>query len=303
MSLLAQPTPTLDVSCKYPDPPPPFRLYALDFIPQYQIQAFPAFRPQNTVVYISTKSQAIVNYTLGPDWKERLGGRTVLRYNGTNEVWDEEDEERLSMRIIQAGGALLDMAHPYDDDLDTSWRYEQFGAFSRTKKYIFGWPDNGGLWVLNLHGLVPWEFFQFAWDWGDENEPWPAELFEYMDKEAELGYAPQPNGSFYSKQLNQAETMSEYCAELSELNATFYQDPRTSEEALEAGLFDNKTLTTHWPGMPSWMADRIADRNERIAAQCPMFSEFVDESVVASIGRLAKRMSTAAFTLLGNMLG
>jgi hypothetical protein len=299
MSSLAHPTPTLEVSCRtYYHPPS--RLHVLGYIPQYHIQAFPASRPQNTVVYISTKSPAIVNYTLGPSWREQLGGRTVLDYNGTNSDWGEEDEEKLSMRIIRAGGAVLDTTYPHHD-MQYIQRTEQFAAFSRTKEYIFGWPDDGGLWVLDLHGLVPWEYWEPTWNWRDGDE-FSAELFELMDKEAELGYVPLPDGAFDTKRLDQADSMSQYCTELSKLNATFYQDQTTSEEALEAGLFDKNTLTTHWPGMASW----ITDRNERSARSAkaklesmPIYVPTRSECVIAWLGDVTQALTRTLYMFIG----
>jgi hypothetical protein len=185
---------------------------------------------------------------------QQLGGRNEMSYNGTNDKWSEQDEENLSTRIIQAGGAVLDTTYPRHD-LEYVQRTQQFAAFSRTKKYIFGWPEDGGLWALHLNGLVEWEYWQPEPVSYDTDDGIDAALFEAMDKETEMGYAPLPDGAFYSKKLDQADSMAQYCEELSRFNATFYQDPTASWEALEAGLFDKTTLTVHWPGFASWRTE------------------------------------------------
>jgi hypothetical protein len=107
MSSPAQSIPTLKTTCQI-IPRPDFRLSVFDWIPQYQIQAFPVRRSQNTVVYINTQCSAVVAYVLGPDWREQLNGRDGVRYSGITSDWKEDDEEEISMRIIQAGGAVLD---------------------------------------------------------------------------------------------------------------------------------------------------------------------------------------------------
>jgi hypothetical protein len=248
-----QTIPTYEVTCQT-FPRPNFRLSVFSHIPQYQIQAFPACRPQKTVVYIDTESPAVVAYVLGSDWREQLNGRDDLRYNGTTLEWKESDEEEIAMRIIRAGGTVLDTTYP-EHDLDHVQRPKEFAAFSRTKKYIFGWPNNGGLWVLHLDGLVPLEYWTPSlaqWDGGFWMYPGQ---HEDMEREAEFPSQPRPlpDGAFDSEKLNQAETMDEYCSELRERNATFYKDPEASTEALEMGLFDKDTLTKVWDGFSQWV--------------------------------------------------
>jgi hypothetical protein len=82
-----------------------------------------------------------------------------------------------------------------------------------------------------------------------------AEQFELMERESELPLQPMPlpNSAFDSTKLNQAITMSQYCAELRERNATFYEDPKASEEASNMGLLDRNTLTIPWAGFTHWM--------------------------------------------------
>ncbi|OAL02902.1 hypothetical protein IQ06DRAFT_292184 [Phaeosphaeriaceae sp. SRC1lsM3a] len=158
MTAIAQPMATLEVSCQVLESPPT-RLFVQKDVPQYHVQAFPACRPNKTVAYVGTRSPAIVAYIMGSDWRTLLDADNIVDYGGIDDNWTEDDEEKLAMRIIQAGGTVLDTTIPRTYSFDTQ-RTEQFAAFSRTKKYVFGWPPQGGLWVLQLDGRVPWESWQ-----------------------------------------------------------------------------------------------------------------------------------------------
>jgi hypothetical protein len=167
--------------------------------------------------------------------------------------WTETDEECLAMRIIQAGGAVLDTTYPWSE-LDYIQRSTQFAAFSRTRNYLLGWPDNGGLWGLTLNGLIPQDYWE---DSLADTEAFIEAFFEAIDRDEEV---PQPEtvppGAFDTTKLDAAETMHAYCDELRTCGATFYKIPIISDEAVQCGMFDRNTLKTTWTGFGAW---RTAD--------------------------------------------
>lgn len=128
-------TSTLHISCST-DYFPPHRLVPPRSIPQYQIEAFPALTPPNTLVHINTRSLAMVTYVLGPHWKQDVNTVGNSVYSGTGSGWSETDEEGLSMRIIQAGWTVLDTTYPLSE-MKHIQRSKQFAAFSRSRDHIF----------------------------------------------------------------------------------------------------------------------------------------------------------------------
>lgn len=215
------------------------------------------------MVYITTRSPAVVTYVLGLDWKQQLNGSYYLLHNATASNWTEIEEEELSMRILRAGGAVLDTTfpEPYQHEMRWTQYNEQFGAFTRTKDFIFGWPDNGGLWMLYLDGLVPREYWKAPYvNCCMDDGNIPLECWESMEREDEyyVKYIssglpiPLADGAFNSTKLNQAETMSEFCIELEKHGATFYEDPKKAREAVKLGFFDTNVLTKTWNGFTEW---------------------------------------------------
>lgn len=157
---MAQLMDTLEISC-HVETPLPLRLLVEQHVTQYHIQAFPACRPTNTVVYVGTRSSAIAAHVLGSDWRTLLADTFVAKYRGTGDNWSEEDEQKLAMRIIQAGGTVLDTTEPMNTPFDVQ-RTRQFAAFSRTKKYILVGHLKGvsgyyisTVWYLGSIGSLP----------------------------------------------------------------------------------------------------------------------------------------------------
>jgi hypothetical protein len=266
MSSLSALTEGLQITCQ-PNYTPPFRLFARNNSLQYQVQAFPTCRRKSTVVHISTKCPALVTYVLGTQWAQQLDGDQYLHYSGVSPTWSEADEEDIAMRILRVGGAVLDTSY-FSDDEYYAERDEQFAAFSRTKQSIFGWPEHGGLWVLQLNGLVLQEFWK-APDfqcWAEDGITPTAEAIRDLEDEDEddfdwegnpLGeHTTFPHGTFDTSNLNEAKSMREYCTQLERSGGVFYDNPQMSQEAVNAGIFDKATLTKPWTGSVEWMATR-----------------------------------------------
>jgi hypothetical protein len=140
--------------------------------------------------------------------------------------WTESDEEGFSMRTIQAGGVVLDTTY-HLSEMDHIQRSRQFAAFTRTQDHIFGWPENGGLWVLNLNGLIPQDYWE---DSLAETSAFIEAFFEAVDRGEEV---PQPEavspGASDTTKLDAAETMHAYCDELQTCGATFDKVPTMSD--------------------------------------------------------------------------
>jgi hypothetical protein len=49
----------------------------------------------------------MVTYVLGPTWKTELGSGRILRVPTAS--WTDEDEVSFALRILRAGGAVLDL--------------------------------------------------------------------------------------------------------------------------------------------------------------------------------------------------
>ncbi|KAH3999416.1 hypothetical protein HBH70_208020 [Parastagonospora nodorum] len=119
----------------------------------YQLYAYPKPRPKETIVQLQTTIPALVTHILGRTWHDELNGDDFLSVLQPN--WTESDEHDVALRIFRAGGALLSNAFAngqlwlFDDG------FRHWYAAEQQKKYIFGWPDGGGVWVLHLPPLPP----------------------------------------------------------------------------------------------------------------------------------------------------
>ncbi|KAF1938133.1 hypothetical protein EJ02DRAFT_325193, partial [Clathrospora elynae] len=119
----------------------------------YQLYAYPTQRKPNTLVQLQTPIPAIVSYVLGPSWHNDLSdGQTIAV---PQESWTKEDETALAFRMLRGGGAIMDVSYAnnmwwlFGDGFDSAWT-----AAEQQKKYIFGWPKDGGVWVLHLPPLL-----------------------------------------------------------------------------------------------------------------------------------------------------
>jgi hypothetical protein len=210
----------------------PTRLRITSNITKYQLYAYPNPRPPNTLVQLQTQIPAIVSYVLGSTWRDELNGGTGLSVPQQN--WTENDESALALRMLRGGAALL----------DNTWANEQWWLFDegfsewrnaeQRKKYIYGWPEEGGVWVLQLPPLLE---KHVKYDAGgvdldealDQMERWESivdTVFRDLD------------GSVHYGDLVGAETMEEFCGRLESKGARFYADFRDSPEVIEDRLLD-----------------------------------------------------------------
>ncbi|KAF2183122.1 hypothetical protein K469DRAFT_751705 [Zopfia rhizophila CBS 207.26] len=208
-----------------------------EYYKTYCIWAYPKLRKPHTEIYIRT-TPALVSYVLGDDWETRLGTDSHIYDDKT--TWTEADEIALAMRILKAGGAVLDLsdAHPeaHYEALDREWL-----CFEKQRECIFGWPDTGGVWVLHL--MAPTIT-------GDSEADIEA-IEDMMDlvavgKESAEALRAMTEGPLDLKDLMKAESMTEYCAKSKELGAKFYRNPADSMEVEKYGLLDTNQLTRPW---------------------------------------------------------
>jgi len=161
----------------------------------------------------------------------------------------------LAMRIRHVGGALIDVS----DALGLWWLYEgvckrEWSPLENLRKYIFGWPGGGGVWVLTLPLRVEKPVFvrdQF----GNLVNPVDPSLLELDEEDWDMYL----DGGVRLDSLRGAETMEEYCEKLRELGARFYENPRDSEEVMELELLDGKRVLRQTEGFSA-----IIQREKRL---------------------------------------
>ncbi len=203
---------------------PKRRLYA-EYTPSYDVYhlwAYPEARAPNTTVYMKTSIPAMVTYVLGPTWKTELGSGWKLDMPTT--LWTDADEVSLALRILRVGGAVIDLSDVRGGlemgELETQiqWREAE-----KRQKYLFGWPESGGVWVL---GLPEWA----------ERDP-----FESPPKPTG-GLMRHYDGTLDCRPLKKLENMEEFCLVLTELGVQYYGNADVSNEVQEAALLKEQTI-------------------------------------------------------------
>lgn len=183
----------------------------------YHVSAYPTGRDPQTKVYLKTIIPAMVTYILGPDWEKQLGAKHTI--DGVEES-GTEDEVALGLRILQAGGSVVDLSDARGNgemmDLVAS---KESDDWQKRQKYMFGWPADGGVWVLEL---PPWA----------EHDP-----FHPMPK-PDKGLGRYYTGNLDCGPLKNIQDMEGLCPMLERLGAKFYKSAGESKEVKEFGLFD-----------------------------------------------------------------
>jgi hypothetical protein len=216
----------------YPDEPfmYPVRLWTSNH-ESFQLYAYPTPRPQNTLIQLETPIPAIVSYVLGSTWRSQLSPLGTLRVPQTN--WTNDDETAVAFRMLRGAGAIMDTSFAngqwwrFDDGFGPRWRPVQ-----RRKKYIFGWPDGGGVWVLHLPPLV---------DRSNQDED--EQLIEEFEQHRNWDKIKDDvfrdfDGSVHYGDLVECETMEQLCKKLEEKGARYYEDIGESAEVREEMLVD-----------------------------------------------------------------
>ena len=97
------------------------------------------------------------------------------------------------------------------------------------KKYIFGWPEEGGVWVLHLPPLN--EKYMKGEDTLDE------ELEQMLNWEAlEPTIFRDFDGRVHYGNLTEMNTMEKFCERLKDAGAVYYAEIEKSPEVFELGL-------------------------------------------------------------------
>jgi hypothetical protein len=204
-----------------------------------QLYAYPAQRPASTLVQLQTGIIAIVEYVLGPTWREQLSELGRIRVPQSN--WTNDDETAVALRVLRGGGAILDNTSV----LNRWWVFEDgFGSrwlpAEQQQKYVFGWPTHGGVWVLRLPPLLA-KHKNGYYDIGEE--------FEQVQRmnAADKALFRHLDGSIYYGDLIKSQTMEELCRSLEEKGATFYAKIEDSTEVIESGLLDEEAALKKEP--------------------------------------------------------
>ncbi|KAF2490331.1 hypothetical protein BU16DRAFT_621959 [Lophium mytilinum] len=206
----------------------------------YALWAYPIDRPSDHAVHIRTTVPALVTYILGPTWRSHLeeaGGKQLKR---PDHNWTQEDEDSLAKRMLRAGGGYLNIRHigGHIYDLDDLSKHDWAMGIGASQKYVFGWPGDGGVWVLAL----PLRLREQS-KTRDERGAWSdMEESRAMRSGDAITWATFCHGGVYLESLKDVETMEEYCERLKELGARFYADPSESAEAQYASIDSLTTL-------------------------------------------------------------
>ncbi|KAF1954946.1 hypothetical protein CC80DRAFT_493334 [Byssothecium circinans] len=203
---------------------PKRRLYA-EYTPSnvvYHLWAYPEARAPKTTVYLKTIIPAMVTYVLGPTWKTEIGSGRML--DMPTAMWTDADEVSLALRILRAGGAVIDLSDARGDlELTEVVTHSEWIEAEKRQKYLFGWPESGGVWVL---GLPQWA----------ERDP-----FEMPPKRTGA-LTRHYNGSLDCSPLKKLESMEEFCSALKKLGAQYYDNADVSDEVREFGLLKEETI-------------------------------------------------------------
>ncbi|KAF2733319.1 hypothetical protein EJ04DRAFT_468677, partial [Polyplosphaeria fusca] len=130
---------------------PKRRLYAEDTLSEvvYHLWAYPEARAPKTTVYLKTNIPAMVTYVLGPTWKTEIGSGRMLDI--PTAMWTDADEVSLALRILRAGGAVIDLSDARGNlEMAEVVTQSEWTEAEKRQKYLFGWPESGGVWVLGL---------------------------------------------------------------------------------------------------------------------------------------------------------
>jgi hypothetical protein len=212
----------------------PTRLQIVHNSPGFQLWAYPHQRQPNTLIQLPTAIPAIVDYISGPTWRTELNAqpRPHPRLSVPQSNWTDEDETALALRMLRGGGAVIDVSYAHG----VLWLYDD-GFSSRTyaekqKKYIFGWPEDGGVWVLALPPLLQKHIEQTI-DFGEE--------LARTEGEAERRVSHVYDGSVHYGELVESETMGQFCEKLKDAGAVYWKEVGECAEVVGEGLLDAET--------------------------------------------------------------
>jgi hypothetical protein len=99
------------------------------------------------------------------------------------------------------------------------------------KKYIYGWPEEGGVWVLHLPPLL---------DKHINSDPSLDEELDQMEHWDSIEHTVFRDlyGSVHYGDLVDAVTMKGFCGRLEDGGARFYEKAEDSPEVIEEGLLN-----------------------------------------------------------------
>jgi hypothetical protein len=112
----------------------------------FRLYAYPDQNPSGTLVQLETRTSAVVAYVLGPSWRDQVSAQRMIASPQLN--WTNDDETAIAFRMLRSGGAIID-----NNNNSRQWWILTAGfgvgsgwpAAKRKKKYILGWPQDGGV--------------------------------------------------------------------------------------------------------------------------------------------------------------
>lgn len=188
----------------------------------YHLWAYPEARAPKTTVYLKTIIPAMVAYVLGPTWRTEIGSGRIL--DMPTAMWTDADEVSLALRILCAGGAVIDLSDARgSSEMEEVITHGEWIEAEKRQKYLFGWPESGGVWVLRLPEWARYD--PFTW----------------LPKQTG-GLTRYYDGSLDCRPLKKLESIEEFCSALKELGAQYYDNADVSDEVKEFGLLKEETV-------------------------------------------------------------
>lgn len=195
-----------------------------------QLYAYSNQRPAETLVQLQTSIPALIDFVLGPMWRDELSERGTLKVPQTN--WTNENETDIAFRMFRCVAAIVDHSiamgawWALGDPFGWHWQSAQ-----RQQKYIFGWPSAGGVWVLHLPPLLEKH--------NDENLDLGEELTQHhRQMHGDDTVSRNVDGTIHYGDLVKSTTMEEFCERLKDKGARFYGSIESSVEVVETGLLN-----------------------------------------------------------------
>jgi hypothetical protein len=117
--------------------------------------------------------------------------------------------------MLRSDGAIMDISYAHGMPWLYSDGFSSWKAAEQQKKYIFGWPETGGVWVLHLPPLlrkhIDWDI-----DFGEE--------LARTEGETERRVSRVYDGSVHYGDLVECETIVQFCEKLRDAGAVYWEE-------------------------------------------------------------------------------
>ena len=218
-------------SCRPNPSRPSVRLAWLQLIELYGFPPTALSNPNANFLFLQDPGLAYLSYILGEDWQSRLRvhhDRHSKDYRYLPIPGNDADEAEHCLRMRRCGAiSVKDLdevqARKNDDGPGSLWPLQE------TEKYIFGWPESGGVWVFR----IPREVWKSSIP--EPGSPdYIRAIFEYEENYARL--SDKIEGM--QRSIKEQSEMDGVCDILSDAGAIWYPDIKDCSEAQDMNLVE-----------------------------------------------------------------